>query len=132
MIQRASDAILGLRNQEQSYRRMAELLSRIMGRYPDAMFDNVKAVTSAANPYCNHVYIEREPTGLVMAHPYLYTDDGDPVFGESIAVGDAKPGGDADNGCWKAIMRDRGYSDPIIDAVDGYLKVQRFPKETQP
>lgn len=128
MFKPIAEAIETARLQERNYRAFAESLERIAKHYPDAIYDAVKVVTSEVNPSCDDVYVEREKTGLVMAHPYLHTPDGDVVFGESIAVGDVKPGGDIDNGCWRLIMRDRGYDDAVIEMVGIYLGVQAFPK----
>ncbi len=128
MIKPIAEAITLMRFQEQSYRELAESLERVEPEFPDAIYDGVKLVSPSANIRATDVYIEREKSsGLVMAHPYLYASQGDVVFGESLAVADAKPGGDIGNGCWAAIMEGRGISGSIRIRIQEYLDAQRFP-----
>ncbi len=131
MIKPISEAIGVLRDQERNYRLLAESLERIAKYHPNAIFDTVKVVSPDANKDAEFVYIEREASGLVMAHPYYITIDGDPVFGESVAVGDVRPGGDVSNDCWYQIMEHRGVSEFITDSVRRYFDVQEFPKGPQ-
>lgn len=128
MIKPIAEAIDLLRQQERNYRELAETLERVMPQFPDAIYDTNKLVSPSANIRATEVYIEREKSsGLVMAHPYLYTDAGDVVFGESVAVADSKGGLDADNGCWSGIMESRGISGSIILRIRDYLDAQKFP-----
>jgi hypothetical protein len=127
VIKPIAEAIALMRFQERSYRETADSLERVMPLFPDAVYDSVKLVSPSANIRATDVYIEREKSGLVMAHPYLYTDDGDVVFGESVAVGDAKPGGDISNDHWAGIMESRGISGSIRIRIQEYLDDQKFP-----
>lgn len=134
MIKPIAEAIDYMRQQERNYRDLAESLERIMPQFPDAIFDTAKVVAPSANVLAVRAYIEREPSGVVMAHPCLWTAHGDVVFGESIAIADHKLSGDADNGCWKVIMEHRGIGVSVIEAVENYLDCQKFPRparETQ-